>query len=65
MKQITWKYWKMIGSVIEFEDNFVTGKKKTRQMKNKQKWQLFNSGETKVVQERKRNTYPTWLICEL
>ena len=26
----------MIGSVIEFEDNFVTGKKKTRQMKNKQ-----------------------------
>lgn len=35
MKEITWKYWKIISSVIEFEDELVTGTKKTEEMKNK------------------------------
>jgi len=38
--ELIWKFWKIISSVIEFEDEFVTVAKKTKQMKTKQKWQL-------------------------
>lgn len=34
----------------------MTGTKKMKQMRNKQKRQLFNLGETKVAQERKYNS---------